>query len=71
MFRKKGLLRKEEDARLVNDFNTLKAKVDSQRQLLAQSVDPSDDVIKQQKLTEALYSFLHKEARVRHARQSK
>ncbi|MEN0641601.1 YaaL family protein [Alkalicoccobacillus gibsonii] len=70
-FRKKGKLRMEENERLLNHIEVTKERYDNQRQLLEHSVDPSEDVIARMKLTEAKYSFLLREARIRHARRDK
>ncbi|MCM2676478.1 YaaL family protein [Shouchella plakortidis] len=69
-FRKKGKLRMEENERLLNHIEVTKERYDNQRQLIEHSVDPSEDVISRMKLTEAKYSFLIREARIRRARKN-
>lgn len=71
LFRKKGKLRREENERLFYIIETLKERYDLQRQLIEHSVDPSDDVILRMKLTEAKYSLLLREARIRNARMNR
>ncbi|TSB44647.1 YaaL family protein [Alkalicoccobacillus porphyridii] len=70
-FRKRGKLRREENDQLFYHIETLKERYDLQRQLIEHSVDPSDDVISRMKLSEAKYSFLLREARIRKARMNR
>lgn len=70
-FRKKGVLRKEEEATLYEMLERQKESIDYQKKLLAHSVDPSEELLNQLKRAEALYSLLLREARVRHRRKQK
>ncbi|MCL7749886.1 MULTISPECIES: YaaL family protein [Halalkalibacter] len=65
MFRKKQKLRKQENAQLFKHLEEQKEKLDSEKQLIQRSIDPSDDVLNRAKVTEAVYSFLLREARKR------
>lgn len=68
-FKKKVMLRKEEDERLYVQLESIKEMLDYKRNLLAHSVDPSEDVLAEVKRAEVLYSLLLREARVRHERK--
>ncbi|WP_237563788.1 YaaL family protein [Halalkalibacter okhensis] len=63
MFRKKQKLRKQENAHLFKYLEGQKEKLDSEKQLIQRSIDPSDDVLNRAKVSEAVYSFLLREAR--------
>ncbi len=65
LFKKKGRIRKAENRRLVDEIEHQKHLLMTQRELVAKSVDPSEDVLLKLKLTEAKYLFLLKEARIR------
>jgi hypothetical protein len=71
LFRKKKKLRQSENLRLFEQLEMHKAQVDSEKQLIKRSIDPSDDVLNRAKVTEAIYSFLLREARERQARKDK
>lgn len=66
MFRRKRLLRLGESNRLISQTEKQKALLDTQRELIARSIEPSEDVRHQQKITEAIYSFLIREAKHQH-----
>jgi len=65
LFRRKYLLRKEFDERLLNSLQEFKNDWKQQKNLLEKSFDPSVEVICQIKLAEAKYFFLFKEAKYR------
>ncbi|WP_227940117.1 YaaL family protein [Alkalihalobacillus deserti] len=67
LFRKKSKLRKSENIRLIEQLEQHKQQVDSEKVLINRSIDPSDDVLNHVKITEAIYSFLLREARARQA----
>lgn len=67
LFRKRQKLRKFENSRLFIQIEEHKRRLDSQKQLIGRSVDPSDEVLQRKKITESLYSFLLREARQRRA----
>ncbi|MDT8862962.1 YaaL family protein [Alkalihalobacillus sp. MEB130] len=65
MFRRKQKLRKLENALLLTILEDQKMKLDSEKQLIKRSIDPSEDVQNRTKVTESIYSFLLREARER------
>ncbi|WP_332699146.1 YaaL family protein [Halalkalibacter lacteus] len=67
LFGKKQKLRKMENARLFQHLEEQKQKLDSGKQLIERSIDPSEEVIYHMKVTEVIYSFLLREARERRA----
>ncbi|GAF23860.1 MULTISPECIES: YaaL family protein [Shouchella] len=69
--RKKGALRKEEDQRLYYYVDAMKEQLDYKRGLLEHSLDASEDMHFDVQRAEMLYSFLLREARVRHERKRK
>lgn len=71
LFKKKGKIRKLENERLVTQIESLKSKWVSQNELVRKSVDPSEEVMLNVKLTEAKYLFLLKEARKRNTSMGK
>ncbi|MFC0560278.1 YaaL family protein [Halalkalibacter alkalisediminis] len=71
LFRKKSKLRKLENIRLFEQLESHKVQVDSEKNLIERSIDPSDDVLNRAKITEAIYSFLLREARERQASKNK
>ncbi|ARK28417.1 YaaL family protein [Halalkalibacter krulwichiae] len=71
LFRKKHKLRKSENLRLFEQVEKHKIQIDSEKQLINRSIDPSDDVLIRAKVTEAIYSFLLREARERQASKDK
>ncbi len=70
LFRKKQKLRRLENGRLMVQIEEHKRRLDSQKQLIMRSVDPSDDVLQRKNITESLYSFLLREARQRRANKN-
>lgn len=71
LFRKKGKIRKREEDRLISHIDMLKDKLFIQRELVNRSVDPSDEVLLNFKMTEAKYLFLLKEARAQNTNMRK
>ena len=71
LFRKKNKLRELENTRLFEQLEAHKVQVDSEKILIERSIDPSDDVLNRAKITEAIYSFLLREARERKASKNK
>lgn len=71
LFKKKGKIRKLENERLVSHIEILKRKWMDQSDLVRKSVDPSEEVMLNVKLTEAKYLFLLKEARKRNTSMGK
>ncbi|MCQ6282733.1 YaaL family protein [Bacillus sp. EB600] len=67
-FQRKSWLRNEFDEKLINGLNKYKLDWQQQKQLLAKSFDPSEEVICESKLAEAKYFFLLKEAKHRNIR---
>lgn len=65
-FKRKGYIRQQEDNQLYSLIDRLKKKLTKQQQLVSKSVDPSESVLFDLKLTEAKYLFLLREARNRH-----
>ncbi|WP_054708377.1 YaaL family protein [Bacillus sp. JCM 19041] len=70
-FRKKRMLRKEEDDRLYIQMESIKERLDYTKRLVEHSVDPSEEILGEVKRVEMLYSLLLREARVRHVRKPK
>lgn len=64
-FKKKGRIRKEENARLFALLEEMKQQFIYKQNLVKKSVDPSPIVLNELKLTEAKYMFLLKEAKMR------
>ncbi|SDJ31668.1 YaaL family protein [Natribacillus halophilus] len=60
---KKQKIRKKEEERLYQLISRQKEKCQRQEELLAKSIDPSDEVLTQMKMEEAKYRFLLREAR--------
>lgn len=71
LFRKKKKLRKSENVRLFDQIEIHKLQIDSEKNLIKRSIDPSDDVLNRAKITEAIYSFLLREAREQQASKNK
>jgi hypothetical protein len=67
LFWKKQKLRKMENARLFEHLEEQKEKLDSEKQLIERSIDPSEEVLCRLRVTEMIYSFLLREARERRA----
>ncbi len=64
-FRRKGMLRKEYNEKLLTKLNEYKNDWHRQKLLLEKSFDPSEEVICQTKIAEIKYIFLLKEAKER------
>lgn len=64
-FRRKGWLRKEFDEKLFSQIEGVRTNWANQRSLVAKSIDPSDEILCQSKLTDAIYFYLIKEAKNR------
>ncbi|PPA68409.1 YaaL family protein [Jeotgalibacillus proteolyticus] len=65
LFRKKGKLKKEYDDQLVQLMSTAREDWQQQKNLAALSVETSTQVSASEKLAEAKYFYLFKEARQR------
>jgi Protein of unknown function (DUF2508) len=65
LFRRKGLLRKEYDEKLLNQLQRYKDYWQREKLLLERSLDPSEEVICQTKIAEAKYILLLREAKER------
>jgi hypothetical protein len=65
LFRRKGKLREKENEWLLEYIELMKQRYNNQKQIIQHSVEPSDEVVFRAKLTESLYTFLLREARVR------
>ncbi|NLZ53580.1 MAG: YaaL family protein [Thermoanaerobacteraceae bacterium] len=64
-FRKKGLLRKEFDEKLLKQISDAREKRMRQKMFLQKVFEPSDELINEARITEAKYFFLIKEAKNR------
>ncbi|MDN4527699.1 YaaL family protein [Fictibacillus fluitans] len=64
-FSRKGRLRKEGDQRLLQSLDEIKTVWTNQKAMVERSLEPSDQVLYELKLTEAKYLFLLKEAKIR------
>ncbi|WP_088106146.1 YaaL family protein [Halalkalibacter urbisdiaboli] len=71
LFRRKGIIRKKENERLLENIEIMKQRYNNQKHVIYHSVEPSDEVVFRAKLTESLYTFLLREARVRKATKNK
>jgi hypothetical protein len=65
LFRRKGLLRKEYDEKLLNQLQRYKEYWQREKLLLEKSLDPSEEVICQTKIAEAKYILLLREVKER------
>lgn len=65
MFKRKGWLRKEFDEKLVTKLTELKDVWMRQKQIVEKSVEPSEEVLCELKVEEAIYLFLLREAKLR------
>jgi hypothetical protein len=70
MFFKRKKLREDENNNLYWQLEVQKRKLDNQKELLKHSVDPSEDVLYRTKVTESIYSFLLREARISHRKKN-
>ncbi|MBD1383479.1 YaaL family protein [Metabacillus arenae] len=64
-FRRKGWLRKEFDDQLVEELIDQKNEWNRQKQLLENSLEPSQEVLYELKVAEAKYFFYLREAKKR------
>ncbi|TMW69924.1 YaaL family protein [Alteribacter natronophilus] len=64
--KRKRVIRRKGDDRLLAEIDVLKSRLDQQRSLLSHKADYSDHLLYQVKLNEARYLFLLKEVRHRH-----
>ncbi|WP_110114898.1 YaaL family protein [Bacillus sp. CGMCC 1.16541] len=64
-FKRKGWLRKEFDAQLLETFIQAKDDWSKKTDIINRSVDPSDEVIVSGKIAKAKYLYLLKEAKYR------
>ncbi|MCF6139615.1 YaaL family protein [Pseudalkalibacillus berkeleyi] len=67
-FRRKGRLRKEANERLLNAIESVRSEWLTKKELIENSVEPSEQVLYEVKLAKAKYFFLLKEAKVRKIR---
>ncbi|WP_096202858.1 YaaL family protein [Bacillus sp. FJAT-45350] len=65
-FKRRKRIRNLEDQQLMNLIDDLKVHLSNQQAIVSKSVDPSEEVLYEMKLTEAKYLFLLREARVRY-----
>lgn len=65
LFKKKGLIRKKENQRLIEHIEQQKHLLMNQKELVERSLDPSEEVVLNLKVTEAKFLFMLKEARIR------
>lgn len=65
LFKRKGWLKKQGDASLLETLQAAKGHWLRQKELIEKSVEPNENVQTQLKLAEARYFFLLKEAKVR------
>ncbi|WP_100405906.1 YaaL family protein [Bacillus solitudinis] len=71
LFQKKGSLRIKGNEKLIEYIELLKQRYNNQKHLLYHSVEPPDEVVYKTELSESLYTFLLREARVRKAKRNK
>lgn len=64
-WRRKGWLRKQFDERLVEQLEAMRNEWGKQKELIEKSIEPSEDVLMDAKITEAKYFFLIREAKRR------
>ncbi|MDF0729001.1 YaaL family protein [Cytobacillus sp. S13-E01] len=65
LFRKKGWLRNEYDEKLLIQLEALKENWMQQKNIIERSVEPSDEVLFELKISETKYFFLLREAKMR------
>lgn len=68
LFRRKDYFIKEFDERLIEEIEELRDSLMKQKHLIANSLEPSEEIVCHMKITEAKYYFLIKEARNRGVR---
>lgn len=64
-WRRKGRLKKQFDERLVEQLEAMRNEWIKQKELIEKSIEPSEDVLMDAKMTEAKYFFLIREAKRR------
>ena len=64
-FRRKGWLRNEYDEKLLIQLEALKENWMQQKNIIERSVEPSDEVLFDLKISETKYFFLLREAKMR------
>ncbi|GGJ80194.1 hypothetical protein GGR02_003412 [Anoxybacillus voinovskiensis] len=64
-WRRKGRLKKQFDERLVEQLEAMRNEWIKQKELIEKSIEPSEDVLMDAKITEAKYFFLIREAKRR------
>ncbi|MCL6587545.1 MAG: YaaL family protein [Anoxybacillus sp.] len=64
-WRRKGWLKKQFDERLVEQLEAMRNEWIKQKELIEKSIEPSEDVLMDAKMTEAKYFFLIREAKRR------
>ncbi|WP_349409039.1 YaaL family protein [Pseudalkalibacillus sp. SCS-8] len=67
-FRRKGRLRKEANERLLKTIDSVRSEWLTKKELIENSVEPSEQVLFEVELAKAKYFFLLKEAKVRKIR---
>jgi hypothetical protein len=67
-FRRKGRLRKEANERLLHAIEAVRSEWLTKKELIENSVEPSEQVLYEVKLAKAKYFFLLKEAKARKLR---
>ena len=65
LFRRKGWLRNEYDEKLLIQLEVLKENWMQQKNIIERSVEPSDEVLFELKISETKYFFLLREAKKR------
>ncbi|MCZ0756992.1 YaaL family protein [Anoxybacillus sp. J5B_2022] len=64
-WRRKGWLKRQFDQRLVEQLEAMRNEWMKQKDLIEKSIEPSEDVLMDAKITEAKYFFLIREAKRR------
>ncbi|WP_221569317.1 YaaL family protein [Alkalihalobacillus sp. TS-13] len=67
-FSRNGRLRKEANERLLNSIETIRTEWLTKKDLIENSVEPSEQVLYEVKLAKAKYFFLLREAKIRNIR---
>ncbi|WP_261134757.1 YaaL family protein [Bacillus sp. Marseille-Q3570] len=67
-FSRKGRLRKEANERLLNSIEAIRTEWLTKKDLIENSVEPSEQVLYEVKLAKAKYFFLLREAKIRNIR---
>lgn len=64
-WRRKGWLKKQFDQQLIEQLEAMRNEWMNQKDLIEKSIEPSEDVLMDLKITEAKYFFLIREAKRR------